>query len=49
MVYSATEGTKLREFVSNRKIIGYPDPDDITKPIEKEYTKEDNVSNVSQW
>jgi len=37
----ATEGDSLQDFVANRRIIGYPDPDDVDKPIEDEYKKED--------
>jgi hypothetical protein len=33
----------LRDYVSNRRIIGYPNPDDVSKSIEDEYKKEDKV------
>jgi hypothetical protein len=40
--FLATEGDSLSDFVKNRQIVGYPDPNNDA-PIEEEYKKEDNV------
>ena len=45
-MFLATEGEKLSDFVKNREIVGYPNPEDVDKPIEEEYKEEDNVSQL---